>query len=112
MIEQLFNFKVTYKVSFGGPRDDRYYDITFPHAMDFQFHLYKSYQKIALDNKSNVKSCTYVDLTTGAQLAFVSRQGIVIQCSIGPLFFNPETVGFDMLGINPLNNKSHETTEN
>lgn len=103
-MEQVFNFKVLYKVSFGGPRDDRYYDIVFPHSQDFLLHLYRSYRSIALDEKSKVRSCTYVDNSTGEQLAYASQKGILIHCSIGPLFFDPKTVGFDMLGINPLNN--------
>lgn len=99
MSEQVYNFKVCYKVSFGGPRDDRYFDIEFPHTMDFQLHVYKTYQRIMSDNQ--VKTASYVDKVTGEEVAYVSRKGILFFCSLGPLFFNPETVGFDMIGFNP-----------
>lgn len=100
--ERVYNINVRYKVSFGGPRDDRHFDMVFPHTMDFQLHVYKSYQKIIYDEKSKVKCCTYIDLSTAEQIAYVSSKGILFYSSVGPLFFEPQSVGFDMLGSNPF----------
>lgn len=103
MSEQVFNFKVTLKVSFGGPRDDRYFDIIFPHTMDFQLHVYRTYQKIKFGD-GQLKTADYVHRDTGEVISHVSKKGILFFCSLGPLFFDPETIGFDMIGKNPLKN--------
>lgn len=96
------DIKVVYKVSFGGPRDDRYFDMVFLTTMDFQMHMYKSYQKIIYDAKKQIKSCTYVERETGEEIGYCSPRGILFFSPVGPLWFNPETVGFDMLGTNPI----------
>lgn len=95
------NIDTLVAVSYGGPRNDRYFNVVFPATMDFQLHVYRSYQKIIYDEKNKVKSVTYIARATGEEIAYASKRGILFFSSVGALWFNPETVGFDMLGNNP-----------
>lgn len=85
---------VCVKVSFGGPRDDRYFDITFLNLIEMQMHILKQFARLQAEPPSYV--IYYVLKVSGELFCELHRDHVLLFTPVGALPLAPDGVAFQM----------------
>lgn len=87
MNDTVIGIDILVKVSFGGPRNERYFDIHFQNQVEVQDHMIRTYRQLIAE-KPYVE-LFYVVKATGELLAQVKRDVVIITTPIGAMPFFP-----------------------
>lgn len=82
------------KMSYGGPRNDREWKVTFPTVIEMRDFVFRHYARILVARHDGQRPCPksieLFSVKTGEQLAFIGTSGVLLDSPVGPVYFDED----------------------